>query len=530
MLLATLIAASLPAQTSLFTIRDSNPALNFGQTAVGVGDVDADGFADFAFGKPYTANGTGEVVVHSGRDAHLILRVSGDPNAGALFGWSVAGAGDLDRDGRADLIVGAIAHAANGLAAGAVYVVSGRDGKVLHTWLGDGPGDLLGSSVGSVGDLDKDGYPELISGAPENGGDPVKYYGPGYARVWSGRDGKVMHTFRGVEIASEFGSSVAGAGDIDGDGYLDVLVGSLLEWRGVGSVRLYSGRTFATLLEFHGESYADHFGMSVAPAGDVDRDGVGDLLIGSVNAFSFLPGTVWVMSGRTGATLHKIRGQPKSGMLGIQVASAGDLDGDGYPDFLASDPMDATRGTATGCVRVFSGRTGTELAAVFGEGGGFGRWAGTVGDITGDGLPEFAVTAPGALAVTVISWRSVVAVGTGCGAAVPPQLDATQPVLGRLSTLFVRHAAPLQQGVVWISGPVTVPLPLGSGCAAYLDPWTTSPVTGLVTDISGRWAQSFPVPPLPALAGARVALQGGVLAATPLGAALTNGIAATVQR
>jgi hypothetical protein len=199
----------------------------FGTSVGSAGDVDGDGVADFAVGSPYyvAAGGkiTGRVATFSGADGSRIWAVDGADNSS--FGLSLAHPGDLDGDGRGDLVIGAPYHVdPNGHLTGCATVLSGANHSLLYKVYGDQDGDLFGQSVRSVsGDIDHDGTNDWIAGA-------TCYIstGVGYARTISGATGTVLNTY--VEhsndpyVQSQYGSSVAG-GDFDNDGVTDVLIG-----------------------------------------------------------------------------------------------------------------------------------------------------------------------------------------------------------------------------------------------------------------------------------------------------------------
>jgi hypothetical protein len=133
-------------------------------------------------------------------------------------------------------------HPQGGIPVGMARVFSGRTRQVIADVFGDG--DLFGSVIAAVGDVDRDGIGDFAVGAPENGS-PIGNYGPGYAKPFSGRTRALLRKIHGTSVADEFGSSLAHAGDVDGDGRADFFVGALLESRpgatGQGSARIYSG-------------------------------------------------------------------------------------------------------------------------------------------------------------------------------------------------------------------------------------------------------------------------------------------------
>ena len=155
------------------------------------------------------------------------------------FGRSVSGAGDVNGDGFADLIVSADPDPNFFL--DYVRVFSGVDGSVLYNFVGDTRGDDFGWSVSGAGDVNDDGLDDLIVGAPRDDDNGVS---SGSARVLSGADGSILFTFFGDSFEDVLGGSVTGAGDVNGDGFDDLIVGALGDdnnGSSSGNVRVLSG-------------------------------------------------------------------------------------------------------------------------------------------------------------------------------------------------------------------------------------------------------------------------------------------------
>jgi hypothetical protein len=276
----------------------------------------------------------------------------------------VAGPGDVDGDGVPDLVVG------NGtFITSFVGVYSGADGGLIRQHTAT-TSDALGACVSGAGDVDGDGVPDYIAGAPHNGCSPAGGV-LSFARVWSGATGAELHTFT-ADSCLDLGTSVACAGDVDGDGHADLIVGATAvsyTAQGLpGFVRVYSGLTGEVLLEFVGhpptennEPYSpvsERFGASVGGAGDVNGDGVPDLLVGVPYAGGSAlnsRGELRVYSGRFGTLLYSLKGSTPGGHLGEAVLGPGDLNGDGLADVAAGSPRATVGGqTVAGSVRVWS--------------------------------------------------------------------------------------------------------------------------------------------------------------------------------
>lgn len=301
------------------------------------------------------------------------------------FGWIARDIGDVDGDGVHDVATSAPTSAAHGHDAGRIYVYSAKTGRRL--WVVDGiPEDQLGSGLEAAGDTNGDGIPDVVASGP----------GSGVAYVYSGGDGRVLQHWVSPNTAESFGNHISGVGDVDRDGFADVLVGSPgkdPQGGSPGHAYLYSGKDGHLLRMFTGERVGDAFGSTVAGR----SNGAQRLLIvGAPRAGSARRGRVYVFEGMTEKPLFVIDADATGNALGYMFASViGDIDGDGRPDVYASDWSNRARGPGTGRVVVHSGRTGQRLLTLTGEsqGDGFGIGTAVAGDVDGDGRDDLIVGA-----------------------------------------------------------------------------------------------------------------------------------------
>ena len=392
---------------------------NFGVSVSGAGDVNGDGKADLVVGAP-GGNG-GYARVSSGSDGSILYNFIANNSSlfsNDSFGISVSDAGDVNGDGRADLIVGASGEFGNAYQSGRARVLSGIDGSILYNFDGENPNDNFGESVSGAGDVNGDGKADIIVG------------GNGFARVLSGNNGSVLHNFDGdAGNFNQFGSSVSGAGDVNGDGKADLIVGAPGNFfislnNGNGSARVLSGSDGSVLYNFVGDSENDYFGTSVSGAGDVNGDGMADVIVGAdrvdVDCVPFFGGvdvgSARVLSGSDGSVLFEFFGDVTSGFFGRAVSGAGDVNGDGKADLIVGTPFDSNNGIQSGSARVLSGSDGSVLYNFDGQNTGFsgamfGRSVSGAGDVNGDGIDDFIVGAGGYAQVFVSQVSNPVSLG-----------------------------------------------------------------------------------------------------------------------
>jgi hypothetical protein len=372
----------------------------FGTAVAKVGDIDGDGYEDVLVGA-YLSDRDQDRQDDVGR-AYLFwggptpstepaLIFTGD-NAYDYFGISVAGVGDVNGDGYPDVAVGAyratVTAACGGGTSrlpgiGRVYVYFGgprstMDAKADAVLTGETtllPGDPasacrqdeeFGGSVAGAGDINGDGYDDLVVGAREKttpasktGRAYVFYGGPWFVGVGADRADVILS---GTATGDEFGEAVAGAGDTNGDGFADLVIGApLRDGLAVdsGAIFWYSGRGLPLMsppLVRNGLAIEDNFGFSVASAGDVNRDGYADVVVGAFldDAGAVNNGSAALYLGgvppfSTPATTYWGEIANSDDEFGIAVSGAGDVNQDGYDDVIVGAYRnDACCGVTTG--------------------------------------------------------------------------------------------------------------------------------------------------------------------------------------
>ena len=395
---------------------------HFGYSVSTAGDVNGDGYSDVIVGAPLYDNGEtdeGRVFVYHGSSTGLPIAsnwVTESNQTGALYGASVATAGDVNGDGYSDVIVGASIYDNEQSDEGRVFVYHGSESglSLSANWTVecDQTNAHMGHCVSTAGDVNGDGYSDVIIGAPNynsNKGKAFLYHGSA-----SGLSGFPNWTVEGDEaIFGKYGISVSTAGDVNGDGYSDVIVGSDMSNGGQsieGTVFIYHGS--ATGLSFtsnwvkEGNDNGAHFGWSVSTAGDVNGDGYSDVIIGAPgydDNVQLSEGWAFVYNGSSSGVSNTAswtaQGNQSNIDFGWSVSTAGDVNGDGYSDVIVGALGLDNGQTNEGRALLYQGSSSglLSLESWIREGdqpeAEFGISVSSAGDVNGDGYSDVIVGA-----------------------------------------------------------------------------------------------------------------------------------------
>lgn len=508
------------------------PALAHELSIAGVGDVDADGADDYAVGV-FTFQSIGEVRVYSGRTAAVIRTIHG-LTVNDEYGRAVNGVGDVDGDGRADFLIGGCHDDTSAIDAGIMTVRSGANGVALHTFTGEATEDHFGYAADVAGDFDNDGFTDYVVGAPDHDG---TFIAAGRAYVFSGQTGASLFVVDGGAAGNRLGYSVSDAGDVNADGYDDVIVGvpwsDALAMNG-GAARVYSGIDHSVLFSVEGTVMDTQRGSAVSDAGDIDMDGIPDVIVGGDAPTGITAVTASVHSGNGGGTIHAFTNPFLGDAFGASVRGAGDLDGDGWNDVLIAAPDSPVSGGGnTGRVYVISGKLGTTIATIVASGNtySFGRQIDVAGDVNGDGLVDLAVAGRDKSFVLSTACGEITSYGAGCAGSggFTPTLSMTGgacPVVGESVTVRIEKGLGGVSAFLFF-GTQQASIPMGLGCS--LNVWPLFPVLlgplPLTPIGAGKGSIALTGDAPPAAAGIAITMQAFVDDYfTPIGFSNTNAI------
>jgi hypothetical protein len=374
---------------------------HFGSAIAPLGDVDGDGIPDLAIGSPFddpAGTDSGSVSLVSGATGHVLCRAQWG-TAGDHLGTAVTRIDDVDGDGIDDLAASAPLHNAPGLPAprpdaGAIVIFSSSDCSLfVQCALGEASNDQLGAGTGLAAfpDVDGDGSPNLLAGAPyvdvgsaTNAG-AVSVFSvegkTGCRQVWR-QAGNLQDGRLGYAVAASRGNALAGE-------------------PGANAVRVLRASDGALRLTLKDKQTTGDLGFALA-AGDLDADGVIEVAAGAPLATVSLlnrAGTVVVFTESSGAIEFRAQDAHAGEQLGTAVAVTPDVSGDGIPDLLVGAPLGSPSGPIeSGRAVVFDGDDGQFVGALVDPDAAAGDHAGAsvaaAGDLTGEGDPEVLIGAP----------------------------------------------------------------------------------------------------------------------------------------
>lgn len=418
--------------TPNWTVTNEQPLSRFGGSVGTAGDVNGDGYADVLVSAHWYDGGAGfaqgKAYLYYGNAAGLSLTpnwtAQGCPQSSCDFGTPVRTAGDINGDGYADVIIGLWLYDNGQASEGAAFVYYGSAAGLSANpdWQMEGNqvSSGFGGAVGTAGDVNGDGYADILIGAYgyDNGqndeGRVFVYHGSP-----AGLSTTANWTQEGQQAGAGFGHGVDTAGDVNGDGYADVIVGAPQYDNGQideGRAYVYLGSPYGLnptpswLAE--GDQAGAAFGYTVGAANDVNGDGYSDIIIGAVGYTNGQTneGAAFIWYGS--ATGFGASGNPSNAdwlaesnqanaAMGVHVGNAGDVNGDGYADVIVTAFLYDGGQTDEGRAYVYHGsaqgpsltpnRTIEDNRAQ----AWLGHEAGAAGDINGDGYSDIIVGSPG---------------------------------------------------------------------------------------------------------------------------------------
>ncbi|MDP1916481.1 MAG: integrin alpha [Myxococcales bacterium] len=443
-------ASGLPVGTT-WSVSGPQAAALLGSSVASAGDVNGDGYSDILVSAPQFDRG--------GADEGVVFLYLGSPTgvptgtpsvtlegsqASSFFGYSVASAGDVNGDGFGDVIIGAFGYDDPQMNEGrvSVYLGAAVSPLGLPPWTVESNQEdsNFGLSVASAGDVNGDGYSDVIVGAPRFDG-LVTDEGAAFVYLGSATG---LTTQRWTTTSNQqqayLGTSVASAGDVNGDGYSDVIVGAPAysnSQSNEGRVTVFAGSAtglaLTPLATLEVNQQSAFFGTSVASAGDVNGDGLSDVIVGAprFENVEVGEGAAFVFPGDPNGvnpSAWRAEGNQNNAGFGGSVASAGDVNGDGFSDVIVGAEQFSNIQTAEGRAFVFHGSAAGLLPSATRTfepnqmGAAFGHSVASAGDVNGDGFSDVIIGASSFDAFALDVGGAVVVQGGDGLAGLPRQL------------------------------------------------------------------------------------------------------------
>ncbi|PKK82543.1 MAG: hypothetical protein CVT49_13075 [candidate division Zixibacteria bacterium HGW-Zixibacteria-1] len=345
-----LSAASI-AQCPADQIVYPGTGVSFGYTVAASGDVNNDGYNDIAAAEIDSSR----VYVFSGQTKQLLYEFYGEPGV-KHFGYNLLISCDINNDNFDDIIISDHQYGIGLNKIGRICFYSGADGSLIRTITGEGLTQSLGIGLAPAGDIDRDGYIDIIAGS----------FGRS-AYIFSGQTGALIMTVTVPGAGSLYPLFIDGNGHFNDDEYPDFIIGdpgNVMVEENVGHLYFYSGQTGEIIYSIaEGEDKFDTFGFNAAIVGDVDGDGFDDAA--AIGQISNSPKT-YVYSGATGESIYQLSNENGS------IGGAGDIDRDGFADIRTLD-------------KIYSGQSGNLIY----DAGSTSYFLGAdIGDINNDGYLE----------------------------------------------------------------------------------------------------------------------------------------------
>jgi hypothetical protein len=333
-------------------------SIYFGLKVASAGDVNGDGYDDVFISDSWFASDhgyEGKIYIYHGSATGInpipVITIEGN-HSSAHYGFSIAKAGDVNNDGYDDIIVGAKHLTAGHYLEGRAFIYHGSISGIISvaatTVESNQDYGFLGTSVAGAGDVNNDGFDDIIVGATgyDNGqadeGRAFVYHGS-----VSGIINVAVTTMEANQALAGFGNSVSGIGDVNNDGYDDVVVGAM--WfdnpeSGEGKIWVYHGSSIGinnvAVMSYESNEDNSYLGNCVSPAGDINNDGYDDLIVGAYSYTNnlYMEGRTYIFQGSPAGLIsipvRSMESDQINAFFGVSVSGDGDINGDGFTDVI----------------------------------------------------------------------------------------------------------------------------------------------------------------------------------------------------